>query len=126
MDGREPRALVVDDHPDIRSIMTRLLPRVGLVVAAEAESGEEAVAWCDEHEVDVVIMDAQMPGMGGVEATRVICSAHPEVHVFGFTAWVEVEGDRMREAGAREVFEKTDVGGLLAAVEAATATPAEG
>ena len=111
------RVLVVDDHPDIRSILGRLLPKAGIKIAGEAGTGEEALAWCATNDVDIVVMDAQMPGIGGVEATSEIRRMHPHVTVFGFTAWAETETAPLLEAGAAAVFEKTDVGGLMAALE---------
>lgn len=113
----EPRVLVVDDHPDVRAILTRLLPKVGMAVAGEVASGEDAIDWCAANQVDVVVMDAQMPGMGGAQATVEIKRNHPQVTIVGFTAWIENEEGPMLEAGAAQVFEKTDVAGLLEALE---------
>ncbi len=65
------RIVIADDSPAIRDGLSRLLnPVEGLDVVAMVEDGLEAVATSQELRPDVVIMDAQMPNMDGVEATR--------------------------------------------------------
>lgn len=54
-------------------------------VIGTACNGNEAVAFCDNHEVDVVLMDLQMPVMNGVEATKVITANHPNTKVLAVT-----------------------------------------
>lgn len=115
--GEKLRALVVDDHEDVRTMLRRLVRMVGAEVVSEADSGEAALEAIDQHEVDFVVMDLYMPGMGGVEATRALKEAHPEVTVFGFTAWGVPEAKEMLAAGATAVFEKTDTSSLLNAIK---------
>jgi DNA-binding NarL/FixJ family response regulator len=57
----------------------------GLTVVAEAATGGEAMQLVDEHMPDVVLMDVQMPGGDGIEATRAITSRHPSVAVLVLT-----------------------------------------
>lgn len=65
--------LLVDDHDLIRTGIKRLFDDIsGIRVVAEAASGEEAVDWVRHNRPDVVMMDINMPGIGGFEATRKI------------------------------------------------------
>ncbi len=76
------RVLVVEDHPLFRRGVVALLGATdGLTVAGTAASGEEAVAAAAQLRPDVVLMDLQLPGMSGIEATRAIAAAHPDVRV---------------------------------------------
>ena len=109
-------ALIVDDEEDIRKILRRVLPTAGLEVAGEVASGEEALAWLAERSVDVVVLDIQMPGLGGVETTRRIKESSPDVMVFGFTGWGSADRDAMLAAGAEGVFEKTKLPSLIEAI----------
>jgi len=81
--------LVVDDERPIRLLIERELPRAGYVVLT-AESGEEALEKVRAQDVDVILLDLKMPGMGGMEALRrikdsgasaevVILTGHPDV-----------------------------------------------
>ena len=86
-EGVEPlRVLIADDHPLFRDGLRTLLasaPDAELV--GEATTGEEAVSLTAELQPDVVVMDLQMPGMGGVEATRRVVSGSPHVRVLVVT-----------------------------------------
>jgi DNA-binding NarL/FixJ family response regulator len=65
------RVLVVDDHPIFRDgLRTALEDEVGLEVVGDASDGEAAVAAVAELAPDVVLMDLNMPGLSGIEATR--------------------------------------------------------
>lgn len=74
------RILIADDHPLFRSGMRALLGAVpDTVVVGEAAGGEEAVELAARLRPDVVVMDLQMPGVSGVEATRRILDAGPDI-----------------------------------------------
>jgi DNA-binding NarL/FixJ family response regulator len=76
------RILVVEDHPLFRKGVVALLDAVPDVeVAGTAGSGEEAIERAAALQPDVVLMDLQLPGMSGIEATRAIVAAHPQVKV---------------------------------------------
>ena len=74
--------LVVDDQAPFR-IAARSVVRAtpGFEVHAEATSGEEAVRAVEASPPDLVLMDINMEGIGGIEATRRITAAHPKVKV---------------------------------------------
>ncbi len=79
------RAVVADDHPVFRQGLRVLLEDIGVDVVGEAADGEQAVALAHELAPDVVLMDLQMPVLGGVEATRRLAAEKPDVHVLVLT-----------------------------------------
>lgn len=80
------RILLVDDHELVRTGIRRLLDDAeGIQVAAEAKTGEEAVSMVRLESPDVVLMDVNMPGIGGLEATRKIAQIAPALPVIVLT-----------------------------------------
>jgi two-component system nitrate/nitrite response regulator NarL len=80
------RVMIVDDHPITRSGLRAALSRSGEVeIVGEAENGEEAVDLVAELKPEVVFMDVRMPGMGGLEATKIIREVSPDTKVILFT-----------------------------------------
>jgi DNA-binding NarL/FixJ family response regulator len=75
--------LVVDDQAPFRFAVKAVLRRLACFeLAGEASSGPEAIELVDELHPALVLMDINMPEMSGIEATRRIVAAHPDVVVF--------------------------------------------
>jgi len=84
--GTPLRILVVDDHDLFRSGLCRLLDEhEGLGVVGDARRGDEAVGRAAELRPDVVVMDLNMPGMSGVDATRGVLEVSPHTAVLMLT-----------------------------------------
>lgn len=110
--------VLVDDHPLIRDGLRRSLEDAGLEVVGEAADGAEAVAVVQllEGKVDVLLLDAQMPVMGGLDAAKAIRARYPHVEAILLSAQVDpasvreavaagLRGFLVKEADAREVIE---------------------
>lgn len=77
---------LVDDHELVRrGLRSYLGNRPDIVIAGEAESGEQALALIQQTQPDVVIMDISMPGMDGMETTRRLKAQCPHCHVLTLT-----------------------------------------
>jgi DNA-binding NarL/FixJ family response regulator len=75
------RVVIADDHPYYREGLARLLRKNGIEVVGEAPDGEAAIRAVKETAPDVVIMDLNMPGISGAEATRRLLERAPETRV---------------------------------------------
>lgn len=96
------KVFVVDDHDLVRTGITRMLADInGLSVVGEAASGEDALRDIREVNPDVVLMDAKMPGIGGLEATRKLLRQNADVKVIAVTVCGdEPYPSRFLQAGA--------------------------
>ncbi len=81
----KPKVMVVDDHEVFRGGLIALLEERGIKVVGEAVRASDAVAQAPELRPDVVLMDLDMPGMSGIEATRHLTAATPPVRVLVLT-----------------------------------------
>jgi DNA-binding NarL/FixJ family response regulator len=76
------RILIADDHPHFREgLSALLLSAPDLEVVGEAADAEETISLAAELQPDVILMDLDMPGVGGIEATRQILNASPHVSI---------------------------------------------
>jgi two-component system nitrate/nitrite response regulator NarL len=80
-----PRVLLVDDHEIYRAGLRGLLEEAGIDIVGEAANGEAALALVEQKHPSVVIMDLNMPGMGGIEAARQIATLAPLTRVIMLT-----------------------------------------
>jgi two-component system, cell cycle response regulator DivK len=95
------RILLIEDHEDNRRIVRDLLTPAGYEVV-EALTGEDGVTMADTHHPDLILMDIQLPGLDGYEATRRI-KANPalsRIPIIAVTSYA-LSGDdvKAREAG---------------------------
>lgn len=97
------RVLIADDHPLFRNGMRALLGAdLATEVVGEATTGEEAVTLADSLQPDVILMDIQMPGISGIEATRQILRVSQHIRILMVTMFEDDQSvfTAMR-AGAR-------------------------
>ena len=106
MAPRPLHVLVVDDEPALRKVFRTSLAASGFAIE-EARSGEEAVDILPQHPFDLVLLDINMPGIGGVEACREIRALAPKVGILMVTVR-DAENDMVRalEAGADDYVTK--------------------
>jgi DNA-binding NarL/FixJ family response regulator len=84
----EIRVLIVDDQRLVRAGLRMLCESTaGLDVVGEAADGAQAVRSAAELAPDVILMDLRMPGLDGIEATRLVISARPEAKVLALTTF---------------------------------------
>jgi len=87
-DSHVIRVMIVDDHDMVRSGLEVFLETCDdLTLVGDASNGNEAVRLCIELQPDVVLMDLIMPGMDGVDATRAIRQACPNVQIIALTSF---------------------------------------
>jgi DNA-binding NarL/FixJ family response regulator len=86
------RVVIADDHRVVRDGLVTILGAMdGVQVVGAAQDGAEAVALAGQQDADVVLMDLRMPGMDGVEATRVVRSSRPDTAVVVLTTYTDDE-----------------------------------
>jgi DNA-binding NarL/FixJ family response regulator len=102
--------LVVDDHEPFRNALRDLIAAMeGFVLVGEAQSGEAAIDAVEELSPRLVIMDKRMPGMGGMEACRVLTTRHPGVVVVLISVEDDLDPEILRSCGAAEFVRKVTI-----------------
>jgi two-component system, NarL family, invasion response regulator UvrY len=107
--------LIVDDQLPFRAVARTVIGMTaGFAVTAEATSAEEAIAQVDAQPPDLVLMDINLPGMSGIEATGRIRSAHPETAVILLSTYSEADlPNDAHDCGALAYVHKEDFGPAL-------------
>lgn len=102
--------LIVDDQESFRSAARMVVELTeGFALAGEAPDGEEGVRMAGLLAPDLVLMDINLPGIDGLEATRLIAEADPRVKIIVLSTYeaAEYQG-RALEAGANAFLSKSD------------------
>jgi DNA-binding NarL/FixJ family response regulator len=119
----EISVVLVDDHELFRSGLREILEDHGLHVVGEAQDGERGVEVVADLAPDVAVMDLNMPGIGGVEATRRIASATPATRVLVLT--ISSDEDSVMQAmvagASGYMLKDAAVDDLVAGIRAAAA-----
>lgn len=116
------RILVVDDHSVVRRGLEQLLDsHPGMTVVGSAADGEQAISLAADLRPDVILMDLSMPVLDGVQATKRITEATPDVHVVVLTSFADQRRilDALAAGAAGYILKDADPDELVAAVQAA-------
>src|SRR5437868_2463974 len=109
MGGLRARVLVVDDSDVfLRAAASVISDTSGLRLVAAVESGEEAIRLLPQLRPDLVLLDFRMPGMDGIQTTRIIRREEPRTVVIVISADLDGRSDAAREAGAATTLDKRD------------------
>ena len=113
-----PRVLLVDDEEKFLDVLSQRLGTRG-IDADTATSGEEALTKIGKKNVDVIILDVMMPGIGGIETLKRIRKENPEVQIIMLTGQGTVEkAVKAMKEGAIDFLEKpADIEKLLEKIE---------
>lgn len=84
--GERLRLVIADDHEPTRVLLRTLIELRAMHVVGEAEDGNAAVALALEHQPDVVLLDANLPGLDGISAAELIRARHPEIRLLLHTS----------------------------------------
>lgn len=105
------RILVADDHPLMREGLGGVIAsQPDMTLVAEAENGEQALEAYRTHQPDIVLMDVQMPGMGGIDAISAIRAEFPAARIIVLTTFKgDAQALRAIKAGASGYLLKSKV-----------------
>lgn len=124
---RKIAVVIVDDHPTFRVGLAALInSQIDMFVAAEFETGEDAIAGYTPQSMDVVLMDLRLPGIGGVETTLSLFNRNPQIKIVVLTTYdTDEDVYRAIQSGAKSYLLKDmsteEIIGTIRAVDSGTA-----
>ena len=103
------RVLLVDDSPDVRRLLsTRMELEGGFTIVDQAEDGAEAIVLATKHQPDVIVLDAMMPVLTGVDALPAIVKGSPGSKIVVYSAFTDDPAlEKIYDAGAHAVVNKS-------------------
>jgi len=109
--------LIVDDRSQAREGLKALLATTPAVqVVGEASDGKEAIDLVEKYRPDVVLMDANMPVMDGLEATRLVKAQWPQIRVIVLTIHTALRAEALAAGADAFLVKGCPAGELLAAI----------
>lgn len=101
------KALIADDHPIFRNGLKLILSYEMDMYVAEATNGAEAMDYIDNNDLDLIVIDIDLPGVSGLDVLRYVRKRYPAVPVLVMSALPEEEyAERARRAGASDFLNK--------------------
>jgi CheY-like chemotaxis protein len=110
--------LLIDDDAGVRALARTYAELAGCVSVCEAADGETALEFAADQPFDAAVVDFHMPGIDGLETTRRLIAAQPEVDVIAWTSVLDPDVEQsFVQAGARCHITKTDTAALREQLE---------
>jgi DNA-binding NarL/FixJ family response regulator len=113
------RVLIADDHQMfVDGLKSLLVEEKEMYVVGEAKNGYEVLDICDHEQVDIVIMDINMPLMDGIQTSRKLSKKHPSVKILGLSMYNDRDyiSDILRAGAMGYVLKNTGKESLLSAI----------
>jgi len=123
------KTLIVDDDDDMRLLLRIMINAAdrGLQVVGQAASGEEALVLRRDLDLDVIVLDQQMPGMTGVETAERLLAQDPDVRIVLYSAFLDSDvREQAERVGVSQCITKGDVRTLIGALRELTGKDIEG
>ena len=123
------KTLIVDDDDDMRLLLRIMINAAnrGLQVVGQAASGEEALVLRRDLDLDVIVLDQQMPGLTGVETAERLLAQDPDIRIVLYSAFLDSDvREQAERVGVRQCITKGDVSTLIGALRELTGKNTEG
>jgi DNA-binding NarL/FixJ family response regulator len=117
------KTLIVDDDEDMRLLLRIMINGAnhGLEVVGQAATGEEALVLHRDLDLDVIVLDQQMPGLSGVETAERLLAEDPDMPIVLYSAFLDPDvRQRAARVGIRQCVTKGDVPTLIGALRVLT------